>query len=115
SAASDSAAPAFVRAWQRISPPLLPIFAVLTALIITVPFMVVTGGRGNLARGLEIVGTAYSALVEGATGLVINDMLTPDNLTLVQRLAVASGDLVQRALRQFALSVDTVNTTGVAR
>nr|PZN55363.1 MAG: hypothetical protein DIU68_08550 [Chloroflexota bacterium] len=115
SAASDSAAPAFVRAWQRISPPLLPIFAVLTALIITVPFMVVTGGRGNLARGLEIVGTAYSALVEGATGLVINDMLTPDNLTLVQRLAAASGDLVQRDLRRFATSVDTVNTTGVAR
>ena len=48
------------RLWQRVSPSLVPILAVLTALIITVPFMIVTGGQGDFGRGLNIAGTAYT-------------------------------------------------------
>ncbi|MFN8563658.1 MAG: hypothetical protein U0703_19045 [Anaerolineae bacterium] len=38
------------RAWQRISPSLVPLLAVLTALLITVPFMILTGGEGSVSR-----------------------------------------------------------------
>ncbi len=89
--------------WQRISPSLVPVLAVLTALIITVPFMIVTGGQGDFGRGLNIAGTAYSALVEGSLGLVVNDMLSPDNLAQVELLA-AKG-LTKADLRSVARDV----------
>ncbi len=91
------------RLWQRISPSLVPILAVLTALIITVPFMIVTGGQGDFGRGLNIAGTAYSALIEGSLGFVVNDMLSPDNLAQVQQLA--SQGLSQADLRSVARDV----------
>ncbi|MBK8020206.1 MAG: hypothetical protein IPK19_01985 [Chloroflexi bacterium] len=62
-----------VRLWQRISPRLVPLLAVLSAMVLTVPFMILTGGSGDVARGLNIAGTAYAALIEGSIGLVIND------------------------------------------
>jgi general nucleoside transport system permease protein len=90
------------RTWLRISPALVPLLAVLTALIITIPFMIFTGGKGDVRRGLNIVGLAYGALVEGATGLAVNDQLTPDNLSLVDTLAHSEGGLTRRELRGLA-------------
>ena len=37
-------------AWRRISPGLVPLMAVMTAFLIGIPFMVFTGGKGNLAE-----------------------------------------------------------------
>jgi simple sugar transport system permease protein len=98
-AESSRPTPPLVRFWYRISPSLLPILAVLTALIITIPFMVLTGGQGDVARGLNIAGTAYSALLEGATGLVINDLLSPDDLTVATRFVSAGTDVTRSELR----------------
>lgn len=104
------------RAWGRISPRIVPVLAVLMALIITIPFMIFTGGRGDILRGLNIAGTAYSALIEGSLGLVVNDIVSLDDLDQVIALAQAeaqSGGVLERSdLRRFAQSVGVLVTTG---
>jgi simple sugar transport system permease protein len=105
------------RTWGRISPRLVPILAVITALIVTVPFMVITGGKGDIQRGLQIAGTAYSALIEGSLGLVINDIVSPDDFHQVFALAAAleaNGDTLERGdLRRLGQGIALVNEIGV--
>ncbi|HLU12247.1 MAG TPA: ABC transporter permease [Oceanobacillus sp.] len=104
------------RAWGRLSSRLVPVLAVVTALLITIPFMIVTGGRGDFSRGLQIAGTAYSALIEGSIGLVINDTVSLDDLDQVIVLAAAEtqsgGDLDRRDLRRFGLAIGTLVEVG---
>ncbi len=104
------------RAWGRISPSLVPVLAVLTALIITIPFMIVTGGRGDFARGLNIAGTAYGALIEGALGLAVNDQVSLDDLDLIIALAnsaAAEGaPLTQNGLRELDRAVGDLALIG---
>jgi simple sugar transport system permease protein len=80
------------RAWMRISPRLAPLLAVITALVLTVIFMVVTGGRGDIARGLGIAGTAYSALLEGSVGLAVNDNVSRDDFGALSGLAAGAAN-----------------------
>jgi general nucleoside transport system permease protein len=75
------------RSWRRISASLVPVLAVVTALIITIPFMIFTGGGGDIGRGLSIAGTAYSALVEGSLGLALNPVVKTDDVTNVLSMA----------------------------
>src|SRR5690349_15850369 len=104
--------PAFVRAWQQISPSLVPILAVLTALLITIPFMIVTGGGGDVGKGLNIAGTAYSALLEGSLGVVVNRQVGRDNLD--QFLALAQNSSMKQAdLRRLSRSMTDLSTVGV--
>lgn len=99
------------RGWQRISPSLVPLLAVLTALLITVPFMIMTGGQGDISRGLNIAGTAYSALIEGSLGVVVNGRVA--NSDLDQFLALArTTPLTRTELRALARSVSDVDTIG---
>lgn len=100
------------QAWMRISPPLVPLLAVVTALIVTIPFMMITGGRGSIERGLYIAGTAYSALLEGSVGLVVNDVVSPDDFGQITALATwleaQGGTLGQRDLRPLAQGTSSV-------
>lgn len=89
--------------WRRISPRLVPLMAVITAFIIGIPFMIFTSARGNIAAGLSVSGAAYSALIEGSTGLVINDIVSHDNADLVFAL-VAQQDMTARELNTLARS-----------
>ena len=73
--------------WRRISPSLVPILAVATALIITVPFMIFTGAEGNVGAGLRLAGTAYGALLEGSMGVSINPTLKQSDTDLALQLA----------------------------
>jgi ABC-type uncharacterized transport system permease subunit len=77
------------RRWKRISPRLVPVFSLITALIISALFMMVTrlaaNGSINIGEQLNKTGTAYSALIEGSVGLAINRVLTPDDLELAKR------------------------------
>lgn len=102
-----------LRAWGRVSGALVPVLAVLTALIITIPFMVLTGGRGDLSRGLGIAGTAYSALIEGSLGLAINDQLSPDDWRQITTLAETTG-LTQRELRSLASAAEDLAAVDLA-
>ena len=89
--------PAPLRAWARISPRLVPVMAVITAFIIGIPFIVFTGAGGSLSQGLHISGVAYSALIEGATGIVINELATDEDLELARQL-LAQEDMSARDL-----------------
>ncbi len=71
--------------------------AVVTAFIIGIPFIVFTGAGGSLSQGLHIAGVAYSALIEGATGIVINELVTDEDLGLARQL-LAKEDMSARDL-----------------
>ncbi len=101
------------RVWGRISPSLVPVLAVITALIITVPFMMITGARGDFSRGLNIAGTAYVALLEGATGLTINDQVSAGDLDGVTTLANAMGTLQRSELRDLSRAISGYAAAGV--
>lgn len=109
---------AFVgRAWGRVSSRLVPFLAILTALLVTIPFMIVTGGRGDVGRGLQIAGTAYSALIEGSLGLVFNDIVSIDDMGAVVQLANSAGEtgdtFDRRDLRSFSRDLASVDELGV--
>ncbi len=90
-----------LRAWSRISPRLVPVMAVITAFIIGIPFIIFTGAGGSLQQGLRLAGVAYSALIEGATGVVINDLARPEHLDLARQV-LAQEDLNQRGVGRLA-------------
>lgn len=117
-ASTPPTGPAFLNpianTWKRISPSLVPVLAVITALLVTIPFMMITGGRGDLGRGFNIAMTAYAAALEGSIGVVVNDMLTLDAVTQVRALAEfertrqdasGEGDTAQAALDETELRV----------
>lgn len=100
------------RLWGRISPSIIPILAVVSALLLTVPFMIITGGRGDIARGLQIAGTAYSALLEGSLGLVVNDIVSSDDFGQLNALAAAGEPLERGDLRRLSRSLtDLIDIT----
>lgn len=66
--------------WRRISPRLVPLFAVITAFLLGIPFIILTGGKGDIGSGIAISGEAYSALIEGSLGVAIHDRLSSDDL-----------------------------------
>ena len=106
--------PSAARAWGRVSSSLVPVLAVLTALLITIPFMILTGGQGDVGKGVNIAGTAYSALVEGSLGLTINGRVGRSDLA--QFLALAgSTPLQQGDLRRLARASADLGTTGLER
>ncbi len=96
-------------AWQRLSRRAVPLLAVITAFIIGIPFMILTGGKGDIATGLRVSGAAYSALIEGAVGLAVNPLLTTADVALVQALASAA-PLSQSDLAQFGRAVNEIAT-----
>lgn len=87
--------------WVRVSPRIVPLLAVITAFLAGVPLMIITGGGGDIRRGLEVSGIAYGALIEGSTGLTINEVVTPDDFDLVRLYAetqsIAAGRLSQQS------------------
>jgi simple sugar transport system permease protein len=105
-----------VRLWQRISPSLVPPLAVLSAMIFTIPFMVITGAQGDVGRGLNIAFTAYSALIEGSLGIAINDTLTPQTPALVLQLVESAAEdgapLTATDLRRFGQDMTAILRVG---
>src|SRR5690349_17760554 len=79
--------PGFVRMWLRVSSRIVPLLAVITAFLVGIPLMIVTGGDGDTAKGLRVAGNAYSALIEGFTGLAINDVASDEDFALIRQYA----------------------------
>lgn len=88
------------RLWIRISPKLVPILAVLTAFIVGIPLIIFTGGRGDFNRGIQVAGTAYSALIESITGLTINDVASADDFIAIAQYAQNNEIIAERLSRQ---------------
>jgi len=104
------------RQWKRISPRLVPVFAVITALIVSMLFMMVirfaTTGRLDVGGQLNTTGTAYSALIEGSVGVVINNALTPDSLNLAKTF-VADSAITPRETNSAARTAADVAAIGM--
>ncbi|HLV34971.1 MAG TPA: ABC transporter permease [Spirillospora sp.] len=103
---------ALATGWRRISTRLVPVMAVITAFLIGIPFMILTGAQGDVGRGLQVSGAAYSALIEGSTGLVINDLVSRDDASMVFALA-AQQDMTSRELNSLARSTTQLIGAGV--
>ncbi len=108
---STPAGNAVGRTWRRISPRFVPVLAVLSAMILTVPFMVITGGKGNLGRGLNIAFTAYAAFIEGSVGIAINNTLNTGDVAAVTSFA-ENDPITNRDLRLLARSVTRLTDLG---
>ncbi len=105
--------PPFARAWQRLSGGLVPVFAVITAFLVGIPLMIMTGGDGDIGKGLQVSGNAYSALIEGFTGLAINDVVSNDDFAPMRRYAEVNDISLDRLTRQ-ARPFEFVANTGIA-
>ncbi len=70
--------------WARISPALVPLFAVITALIVSMLFILITEllvqGHVDVAQVLNTTGTAYNGLLEGSVGVTISNTLHADDV-----------------------------------
>jgi ABC-type uncharacterized transport system permease subunit len=79
------------RYWSRISGGLIPILAVITAFLAGIPLVIITVSdspiQPNIPTGLQVSGRAYSALIEGMTGIAINDVASMDDFEPIQRFA----------------------------
>lgn len=103
--------------WKKISPRLVPVMALLTALIMGMLFMMLltlvrTGGV-DIGAELNKTGTAYSALLEGSVGVVINQMMTADSFNEA-RAFLASGTFGTRDLNRAARSATEAAEIGLA-
>jgi len=79
----------FARIWVRVSGRLVPVLAVITAFLAGIPLIIITAsnfplGLDDVGRGLRVSGEAYSALVEGLTGLAVNDVINNADFTVLR-------------------------------
>lgn len=107
------------RRWGRISPALVPIFAVVTALIIGMLFMILTTfiTRGSVDIGAELnkTGTAYAGLLEGSVGITFSNTLTSDSLNLAEIYVANTPDMGTRDLNLAARAADDVGKLGLEK
>lgn len=105
------------RRWGQISPRLVPIFAVVTALIISMLFMIlttfITRGRVDIGTELNKTGTAYAGLLEGSVGITLSNTLTTDSLNLAKTYVANTPDMGTRDLNLASRAADDVSKLGV--
>jgi len=101
------------RFWVRLSPRLIPVFAVISAFALGVPLMIISAGEGDIGKGLSISGRAYGALIEGATGLAVNKAGTLDDFATIQEYAATNRDLAASDISRQARPFENVATIGV--
>ncbi|NJL95778.1 MAG: hypothetical protein HC915_19625, partial [Anaerolineae bacterium] len=77
---------AIARRWQRVSPRAVPILAVITAFLAGIPVMIVIEDLDARA-GLQLSQRAYAALIEGATGLAVDDVADAGDFETIRQYA----------------------------
>lgn len=103
------------RAWARVSPSLVPVLAVMTALIAIIPLMVVTQGRGNIGRGLEATGQTYAGLMEGAIGFAFNSTVSESDVAFALEFVQASNAVSEARLNAQGMTVLARRAEDLAR
>lgn len=102
--------------WQRISSSLVPLLAIITALLVMIPFMIITAARGDVGEGISLAGSTYTALIEGSVGLAVNEELDFGELSLLLEFADAQEQpLRQNELLLLAGRAETLVSLGQAR
>jgi ABC-type uncharacterized transport system permease subunit len=104
----------FARAWSRISGSLVPLLAVITAFLFGIPLIIFSEGGGDVVKGLAVAGEAYSALVEGITGLAVVDRATIEDFAPLQAYDAAYeiGDV---GLQNVAITIERIDEIGIER
>src|SRR5580765_6204139 len=101
--------------WAQISPTLVPVFAVITALIVSMLFILITEllvqGHVDVGQVLNTTGTAYNGLLEGSLGVTLSDTLHPDDINLARQYASAN-ELTPRQLTVAARVLDEITAVG---
>jgi general nucleoside transport system permease protein len=98
--------------WQRISPNLIPVLAVITAFIFGLPLLMIAGGRGDIGRGLQVSGYAYAALVEGVTGLAINNIAGDGDFAPVRQYTEVY-TIASEAIGREAKPIESIGAIGM--
>jgi len=108
----------FAKQWSRISPALVPVFAVVTALIVSMLFILITEllvqGHVDVGQVLNTTGTAYNGLLEGSLGVTFSNTLHSDDLNLAKQYAASVSGLSPRKLTIAARVIDETSAAGVA-
>ncbi len=99
------------RAWMRVSPRLVPVFAVITAFLLGIPLMIISAGEWRVGQGLDISARAYAALFEGAAGLASNRVATDDDFTELRTYA-ENNELDASRIGRQALPFENIATIG---
>jgi len=98
--------------WSQFSSGLVPILAVITAFLFGIPLIMLTAG--SVDKGLQVSGVAYSALIEGTVGLVINDLVSPDDFNVVRDYA-QNIEINRSGFTRQARPIERVATAGADR
>ncbi len=108
----------FAKQWSRISPALVPLFAVITALIVSMLFILITEllvqGHVDVGQVLNTTGTAYNGLLEGSVGVTLSNTLHSDDLNLAKQYIAGSDKLTPRQLTIAARVIDETAAAGIA-
>ncbi len=103
--------------WLRISPSLVPVFAVITAFLAGIPLITITVSdnalQPNIQEGLRVSSTAYVALVESITGLTINDVAGVDDFGEMRAYAASHEITTRRSLSRQARPFERVLEVGM--
>ncbi len=109
--------PRLARFWLRISPRLVPIFAVITAFLAGIPLITITVSENalqpDIEAGLRVSSTAYVALVESITGLTINDVAVPGDFAEMRVYAASQEITTRRSLSRQARPFERVMEVGM--
>lgn len=103
-----------VQTWMQISPRLVPLLAVITAFLVGIPLMIMTGGDGNISKGLDVSARAYSALIEGSSGLAINQVASTDDFDAIREYA-QENELEAQGITRQARPFERVADIGVEK
>ncbi|MEL7432874.1 MAG: ABC transporter permease, partial [Chloroflexota bacterium] len=102
----------FAKLWSNISSSLVPLLAVITAFLFGIPLIILTVGIDNPGRGLQVSGSAYSALVEGLTGIAVSDEADSSDFTHLHAYndAVEIGEPDRQQI-----AIDNISNLGIDR
>lgn len=102
--------------WHKLSPRLVPVFAVLTALILSSLFMMltqlITKGYVDFGEELNKTGTAYNGLIEGSIGLTLSNTLTRSSVEQA-RIYIGDRETSARDLTRAARTADEIRKNGL--
>ncbi|MCY3834668.1 MAG: ABC transporter permease [Chloroflexi bacterium] len=117
SAAAERRPPGLIGFWLRISPRLVPVFAVITAFLAGIPLITITVSdnalQPDIREGLRVSSTAYVALVESITGLTINEVAGIDDFDEMRVYAAGNEITMRRSLSRQARPFERILEVGL--
>ena len=106
----------FIGFWLRVSPRLVPVFAVITAFLVGIPLITITVSdnalQPDIQEGLRVSSMAYVALVESIAGLTINEVAGVDDFGEMRAYAGSNDITTRRSLSRQARPFERILEVG---